>query len=275
VTVPPRLFGIPAADAPIVAVLRRGPSEWFQLGRWSIDKMTYEPGAWLRGRVYPQRCDLSPDGRYFVYLAFKPGSTWAVGSTYIAVSKLPWLHALAAWATIGTWSRGMSFTAKAARSTPEPDEGSVKKLPFGLVEMTADSFAVERRRGWSESPLTVPRAADDMWDERRGDGVVMMKPSPITGQYLQVSGIQAGFRSGGTERGRARYELVETDGRIEPLDDVQWADWSRDGRLLVATNQGELQIRNGSSGVWTTTWTYDINQDEIAPRPAPPAAMRW
>ena len=109
VSIRPRLFGIPAAEAPVVAVLRRGPSDWFQLGKWSIDKMTYEPGAWLHGRVYPQRCDLSPDGRYFVYLAFKPDSTWAVGSTYNAVSKLPWLHALAAWATVGTWSSGDVF----------------------------------------------------------------------------------------------------------------------------------------------------------------------
>ncbi|HVD29548.1 MAG TPA: hypothetical protein VNC79_13760, partial [Mycobacteriales bacterium] len=60
---PPRLFGIPARDAPVVAVLRRGPSAWAQVGRWDVGSTpSYQPGSWLRGTLYPQRCDLSPDG---------------------------------------------------------------------------------------------------------------------------------------------------------------------------------------------------------------------
>jgi hypothetical protein len=53
----------------------------------------------LHGTVYPQRCDLSPDGRYLCYFAFKGDSTWDLGATYIAISRLPWLTALAAWPT--------------------------------------------------------------------------------------------------------------------------------------------------------------------------------
>ena len=62
----PRLFGIPAARAPIVAVLRRGPSDWSHVGRWDVARGLYEPGAWIRSNLYPQRCDLSPDGRLLV-----------------------------------------------------------------------------------------------------------------------------------------------------------------------------------------------------------------
>jgi len=42
---PPRLFGIPAARAPIVAVLRRGPSNWSHAGRGDVARGVYEPGA--------------------------------------------------------------------------------------------------------------------------------------------------------------------------------------------------------------------------------------
>jgi len=44
----PRIFAIPATDAPIVAVIRRGPSDWCHVGRWDLDAMDFQPGSWLR-----------------------------------------------------------------------------------------------------------------------------------------------------------------------------------------------------------------------------------
>lgn len=55
-----RVFGIGATAADVVAILRRGPSGWSHLGRWDIDTRSYEPGSWLHGTLYPQRCDLGP-----------------------------------------------------------------------------------------------------------------------------------------------------------------------------------------------------------------------
>jgi hypothetical protein len=110
-----RVFGIGATAADVVAVLRRGPSGWCHVGRWDVAARRYEPGSWLHGTLYPQRCDLSADGRYLCYVAFKGNSTWELGATYIAVSRLPWLTALAAWRTCGTWPRGAHFVADAGR----------------------------------------------------------------------------------------------------------------------------------------------------------------
>ncbi len=79
------------------------------IGRWDLGTPAYQPGAWLGGTIYPQRCDLSPDGRWFAYFALKPSARWELGTTYIAISRLPWLTALAGWATGGTWTRGVHF----------------------------------------------------------------------------------------------------------------------------------------------------------------------
>jgi hypothetical protein len=49
----PRIFGIVAQNAPVVAVIRRGPSDWMHLSRWDLETPAYEPGAWLRGTIYP------------------------------------------------------------------------------------------------------------------------------------------------------------------------------------------------------------------------------
>ncbi len=127
-----QLFGIPATQAPIVAVIGRGPSEWASVGRWDVDAMTYEAGARLHARIYPQRCDLSPDGQYLCYFTLNYGSDWAAGDTYEAVSRLPWLFALAAWSEHGTWSRGMVALSTRRRTTYLRQQ-SVLLMRFPLV----------------------------------------------------------------------------------------------------------------------------------------------
>ena len=62
-----------ARAARLGVVLRRGPSAWAQLARWERDGDRVTPGQWFHGRVYERRCDLSPDGRLFVYFAAKHG----------------------------------------------------------------------------------------------------------------------------------------------------------------------------------------------------------
>ena len=83
-------------------MIRRGPTSWCGVGRWDVAAGRYEHGAWLRGRIYPQRCDLSPDGNWLCYFALQSSAGWELGWTYVAVSRLPWLYALAARRTDGT-----------------------------------------------------------------------------------------------------------------------------------------------------------------------------
>jgi hypothetical protein len=106
---PCRLFIIPARDVPTALILRRGPSKWYHLIRWRMDSDTFEAGAWFHGRIYEERCDLSPDGDLVVYMchggACRPGYTHA----WTAVSRAPWLHALGLWPWGSTWGGGGRF----------------------------------------------------------------------------------------------------------------------------------------------------------------------
>ena len=87
---PCRLFVIPAREADVALILRRGPASWYHLILWHTDTDTFDHGAWFRGRIYEERCDLSPDGQLFVYFALQ-GRKW--GSEYkgswTAVSRPP------------------------------------------------------------------------------------------------------------------------------------------------------------------------------------------
>jgi hypothetical protein len=271
----PRLFGIPAIEAPIVAVIRRGPSDWCHVGRWDVETMAYQPGSWLRGTIYPQRCDVSPDGRWLCYFTLKAGADWSAGATYIALSRLPWVTSLAAWGTGGTWTHGLHFVSDTdVWPTETPSEGDPAPVRdrYGLAFTRAATFAVERRRGWTETPETPPRADDDVWDERRA--VVMHKPSPADARSrLVVQGWYAAFRTMEPERyGESTYSLDDGSGR-RVLEDVQWADWSGDGTLLVATKAGQLQWRDqDGQGV---RWEVDLAALTPERTPPPAEARQW
>ena len=276
----PRIFGIAAVRAPVVAVLRRGPSDWSHVGRWDLARGVYEPGAWLHGTLYPQRCDLSPDGRWLCYFTLSGTARWTAGATYVALSRLPWLTALAAWGTCGTWTRGLHFVEdRRVWQVRPPDEGDATpcRETLGLAFTPPASFAVERRRGWVETPDTPPRAPDDTWDERRADAVTMEKPRPGSNgaTRLVVRGRFAAFRSSMPGEAKAvRYELLEPGG-MRPLEDAQWADWDAEGEMLVATIDGRLQVRDPVPDGTPVRWEADLSRLTPDPRPAPEEARRW
>ncbi|MFZ6870576.1 hypothetical protein ACO0LF_00725 [Undibacterium sp. Di27W] len=64
----------------------------------------------MRAHLYPQRCDLSPDGGLLLYFVLQERRGYtSYKSSWTAVSRLPWLHALGLWPEGGTWGGGGYF----------------------------------------------------------------------------------------------------------------------------------------------------------------------
>jgi hypothetical protein len=279
---PPRLYCIPATEAPVVAVFRRGPTDWAHVGRWDLAALRYEPGAWLRGRIFPRRSDLSPDGQYLSYFAHKPGADWEHGDAYVAISKLPWLTALHAFGTCGTWTRGYHFVEPGETAGDETAETELP-IPFALHSTPIAQFACERRRGWEESLDSPARVADDVWDERRNARLEKRQPGGDGVLHVESLGWAGGeFARQAVDGLRVRYSL-ESDGALVLLDELQWADWHTDGRLLVATHDGRLQVRSvgprGAKGGGASGGAIDFDEDlggrAPDPAPAPDWATSW
>ena len=270
---PPRIYCIPATQAPVVAVFRRGPTDWSQVGRWDLKERRYEPGAWLGGRIFPRRSDLSPDGRFLCYFAHKPGANWEHGEAYVALSKLPWLTALHAFGTCGTWTRGYYFTED--QDSEHPEEAKLP-IPYGLRSIPVVQFANERRRGWEEASDSPQRDPGDAWDERRN--ARLQKRQPGGGGLLCVESLGWAGGEFGVDQAvdglRVSYWL-ETNGEIHLLDDIQWADWDQAGQLLVATRSGKLQILHFEGEHAEVLFEEDLSLAEPNPLPAPAWAQQW
>jgi hypothetical protein len=109
--VPPRLFVIFAAKSHEAVIFRRGPAQWYHVIRWDTARDEFYSGAWIRGRIYPESCDLSPNGElllYFIHQGRRLGSAYT--HAYNAISRTPWLHALGLWPQGTTYGGGGRFT---------------------------------------------------------------------------------------------------------------------------------------------------------------------
>jgi hypothetical protein len=259
--------------APIVAVFRRGPTNWSHVGHWDLAERRYEPGAWLGGQIFPRRSDLSPDGRFLCYFAHKPSASWEHGEAYVALSKLPWLTALHAFSTCGTWTRGYYFTEE---EDCEHREETHPPIPYGLRSIPVVQFATERRRGWEEAPDSPQRDPGDAWDERRNARI--QKRQPGSDRLLCVEGLGWAGGEFGVDQAvdglRVRYWL-ELNGTVHLLNHLQWGDWDRDGHLLVATRSGKLQVWNLAGAGPAILFDEDLSLAEPTPAPAPAWAQQW
>jgi len=285
----PRLYVLLARAAPVALVLRRGPTGWFHLLRWDLDTLTVDPGAWFHGTIYPRRCEISGDGRLFAYFALTGRS--APWDTYYAVSKVPWLTALAAWRVGSTWTFGMEFLDDGSLAVPfdppdPPDQGRfdgriVTRVPRADTWVGGSPFderdvANELRRGWeplergpddrrmAELPIPDRSVHFLLRRERPGDAstALVMAHAGVRPNAGFIEGVEVAY-------------LLETAAGPVWLEDVGWSDWDGHGRLLVATVGGEIQIREPGDGSWRPTWSHDLNGLEPDPREAPDWARSW
>ncbi len=84
-----RIHLMAARNAPLVALIRRGPSRYFHIMRWNTQDDTIEHGSWFKGRIWPLDCDISLDGQWMIYYARgKKAVSWN------GICRLPWLKTI-------------------------------------------------------------------------------------------------------------------------------------------------------------------------------------
>ncbi|KMW56266.1 hypothetical protein AIOL_001218 [Candidatus Rhodobacter oscarellae] len=76
---------------------------------WHRDTDRFEDGQWLKQRVYPDCCHLSPDGQHFIYFALDAHWDSETKGSYTGISRPPYFTALALFPVGDTWSGGGAF----------------------------------------------------------------------------------------------------------------------------------------------------------------------
>jgi hypothetical protein len=241
-------------------IFRRGPSKQVLLIKWDLAQDTFEYGQWLKGRIYERRCDLSPEGDLLLYFAAdwrKPYQSW------IAISRPPFLSALALWPKGDGWGGGGHFI-KRNRILLNHRDGEIALAEVLSVPKWLNVGQFGDRPGWGEDdPVWSARLKRDGWKltgwpektkDEYGAKVGLEYDPPITWRkvhpahpnkyVLQMSIL------GMNERNGAWYlidhAVIDNDGDTQSIGRSEWADWSPNGDLLFSQSGCLYRLRCGN-----------------------------
>ena len=236
----PRLSVLLASEAPVGVVFRRGPTKLVRLVMWNRENDKFRAGQWFKGKIYPERSDISPDGRHLIYFAMG-GVSWAVpdtGGTWTAISVLPSLTAVALWGQGDTWGGGGFF---------------VSDHSFWL-NADANTFLIRDNSGLRRETYG-PNLAYRSRMER--DGWTLKKGANPSTEFTLEKTIRGGWilRQLGAEGG---YELEHRQEGKLPFPAWEWADWDRN-RLVWAESGCLRTAKLGSHMASSIRTLYDFN----------------
>jgi hypothetical protein len=250
-----RLAVLQAADAPVALVLRRGPTLQVCTVLWDRRRNRFRPGQWLKGRIDPHKCDLSPDGRYCIYFAVSGRRDPETKGTYTAVSRAPWLKALALYGLGDCWAGGGLFTGP--RTYWLNDRGVAEHFQLReSLEVVRDFNFMKWQRG-PEWPYA-HRLAREGWTLLSRDVHIFEKP------------LHSGWRLRKSVSGsREKHHLIHPEtARVLDFPDWEWADL--DGRHLAWAARGRLyRAPLKGSGPGVPKLLHDFNPLTFEPRTAP------
>ncbi|BDC48089.1 hypothetical protein F183_A04050 [Bryobacterales bacterium F-183] len=251
-----RLHVILARHAPVGVVIRRGPTKRWRLTLWDTQQDRFTGGQWFHGSFYPERCDLSPDGNLFSYFAGKfrrrdAESRYDV--TWIAVSRPPFLTALALWPVGDTWG-GQTMFADDGGLHIDTCREHHPDHPAGPLRV----WRTYRRssRGWTDLP-----SAEDPKSHH---------PCPAFKQLgeLQITRMRTLWKA------RPRFTLV-VRGREVAAFEADWADFDQHGRLVAAAGGRVLEGVIDSADGLRWRQLADLHDEKPEPIETPEWAKRW
>ena len=282
---PCRLFALFARRAPLALIFRRGPTDWVRLILWHTDTDEFAFGQWFKGRIYERRCDLSPDGSLLVYFVRKISARTVKDKRYTyawtAISKPPYLTALALWPKGDCWAGGGLFERNGSlmlNHGPAQAEPHPLHVPPKSFRMRPNPAA----RG-EDAPIFFQRLLRDCWQVTQQwpgqkvylSGVrddapkVMVHKHPSLPFQIQLNWTVDGYI--------LSDEMAVTDLQGWPVVDtstVNWLDWDQRGRLIVLRG-GKILVGDHVNNGFVLRELSDFNAQEPNPLPAPDWATRW
>jgi hypothetical protein len=230
-------------------------------------------GQWLKGRIYERRCDLSPDGKFFLYFAMNGKWTSEARGAWSAISRAPYLKALALFSKGDCWHGGGLWTGK---RTYWLNDGYGHSVLRNTAQVQRDvKYSPREDYGGEDLGVYYHRLIRDGWTltERERSGkykdIDIFEKTLTHGWNLR----KIAHSEVGAPVGNGCYwdehELVHAEsGMIIAYPKWEWADL--DGVRLVWANDGKLMCGQlDKDGLTCETELHDFNEMKFNPTQAP------
>jgi hypothetical protein len=242
---------------------------------------------WFKGRIYEHRCDLSPSGEKLIYFAANYRSPFR---TWTAISRPPFLTALALWPKGDAWGGGGLFenerticlNHRAAEMQLAPDWKWPKSLsvgPLGSYSGRGEDDPIRSTRllrdGWVlkqpgkikenelGSRLWIQFIEDTVWRKSHGEWAIEMR--------------QQGLKEREGPWYVMEHQLTDASGNVVcSMGRSDWADWSQSGEVLFARSGRLYRIALGSKHApGEPEELIDLRDLKFEPVESPQDAKLW
>jgi len=272
-TFPARLHVLLTQQSDLGVVIRRGPSKWVCTLLWDRRNDEFQPGQWLKGRIYERRSDLSPDGKYLIYFAMNGKWQAETRGAWTAISQAPYLKALALFAKGDCWHGGGLFTG---RETYWLNDGYGHKALFSSPTLRRDTTYAPTG-GYGSECLSVyyPRLLRDGWKPLESEKIgkqnrlyLFEKPCGAGWVLRKIAHASIEHPPGKGCYWDEHVLLHPASATMIPCADWEWAEVDRE--RLVWASRGQLfagTLRHGA--LHAPKLLYDFNSMQFEPIQAP------
>lgn len=260
---PARIHVLLARDASVGVVIRRGPSKQVATVLWDRERDTFQMGQWLKGRIFERRSDLSPDGKYLIYFAMNGRWESESRGSWTAISRAPYLKALAFFPKGDCWQGGGLRTSN---KTYWFNEGFGHSIAWNTDLVRRDT-QFEPSEVFNHECLGVyyPRLLRDGWRLMRHERVEEWRTFDVLEKPLRYGWILRKIAHLGVEHAPGKgvywdeHELVHAESGAQlAFPDWEWAE--QDGERLVWASGGKLYCGDvGEGGLMRERELYDFN----------------
>lgn len=298
---PARIYGIIAPKAKRVVLFRRGPSQHTLQLVWDLETDKVTPGQWIKGRVFVERSDVSPDGRYLVtaisnYTRMQGDSPlWF----WTAISRPPYFTAIAFYESTGCYDGGGVWQSKTdvwlnnfigcweeTRGVKPPVKAQNMHSPESYGPVLWDQIML--KRGWQ-----VEKRLEAVFKERNGEDrrqaaiALGFDPSfvvdyPRRGAKLVQTTWTRAFKSGSMScselRDRTVWKLFDPESSVvrewtAPTDHPFWLEVDQNGWPIFSETGCLYRWTNFPHG--EPTMVADLNHYTFEPVAPPAWATKW
>ncbi len=272
-TFPARIHVLLARDSHESVVIRRGPSKLVCFVGWNRRSDTFEPTQWLKGRVYERRSDLSPNGRYLIYFAMNGKWQTEAKGAWTAISRSPWMKAIALLAKGDCWHGGGLFLDD---RTYWLNDGCGHEVLKQTNEVKRDlAFNPSSYYGGECPGVYYIRLQRDNWKLidiealGRWDRTYIFEKELSKQWILRKLAHQQSVRPVGKGCYWDEHQLINRSGEVRDYPEWEWADW--DGQRILWASNGCLYSGSISTGsrLGQTKLLYDFNAMRFCPTSAP------
>jgi len=289
---PARIFFLIAREVNKAIVFRRGPTKWTQMLVWDLNSNELEYGQWSRVKFQKWRCDLSPSGKYLIYL----DNQFEDQDSATVISKPPYWNALTKWKHYnplfgmggGVFNSenevvlNWHFKLEADKLFPVNPQLNVickgKSYDVENVRLERDGWSLLDSKEFVDNEMNRLKKTSMFWNdiymENRFQTTPELWSKPITKtsflyrlSYLHPKKIK-----------RLSKFFIKKRQEVKELEGIEWAEVDHNGRI-IATKNGTLMaskiFNDGSVQLDNLEILHDLNALKPTKVSVPNEMKKW